>query len=280
MKEEIIYGLNPVLEALRGRRRAFELFVAGESGDRRFEKLLILAKEKGVPVRQREKRDITRLCGTDHHQGAALRVEAFAYAGVAEILAHWRSSGESGLLVVLDGIQDPHNLGALIRSAACAGAHGVIISRDRAVGVTSTVEKASAGAVETVPVAQVANIAQTLDDLKQEGFWIYGAVGDAESSLYDADLLGNVALVIGGEGEGIRPLVRKKCDFLVSIPIRGGVSSLNASVAAGVVLFEIVRQRMKTNGSQHVTGRRTRPGRPGSSPRHGVWPARPPPGFR
>ncbi len=245
MKEEIIYGLNPVMEALRGRRRAFELFVAGDSGDRRFEKLLILAKDKGVPVRQREKRDITRLCGTEHHQGAALRMEAFAYAGVAEILESWRSSGESGLVVVLDGIQDPHNLGALIRSAACAGAHGVVIPRDRAVGITATVEKASTGAVETIPVAQVANITQTLEELKREGFWIYGAAGGVETSLYDADLRGNVAVVIGSEGEGIRPLVRKKCDFLVSIPLRGGVSSLNASVAAGVILFEIVRQRIK-----------------------------------
>ena len=245
MKDEIIYGINPVVEALRGRRRAFELFVTGKESDRRFDKLLLLAKEKGVPVRQREKGDITRLCGTEHHQGAALRLEAFAYAGVEEILECWRSSGESGLLVVLDGIQDPHNLGAIIRSAACAGAHGVIIPRDRAVGITATVEKASAGAVETVPVAQVANIAQTLEELKKEGFWIYGAVGDAAASLYDADLRGNAVIVIGSEGEGIRPLVRKKCDYLLSIPIRGGVSSLNASVAGGVLLFEIVRQRLK-----------------------------------
>ncbi len=246
MKDEIIYGINPVMEALRGKRRAFELFVAGESGDRRFEKLLALAKGKGVPVRQRDKRDISRLCGTEHHQGTALRVEAFAYAGLEDILSRWRDSGESGLVVVCDGVQDPRNLGALIRSAACAGAHGVIIPKDRAVGVTATVEKASAGAVETLPVAQVANIAQLLEELKREGFWIYGAEGDAPASLYGQDFRGNMTVVIGGEGEGIRPLVRKKCDFLVSIPIRGGVNSLNASVAAGVFLFEVVRQRLKT----------------------------------
>ncbi|HTP64237.1 MAG TPA: 23S rRNA (guanosine(2251)-2'-O)-methyltransferase RlmB [Geobacteraceae bacterium] len=245
MKDEIIYGINPVVEALRGRRRAFELFVTGKESDRRFDKLLLLAKEKGVPVRQREKGDITRLCGTEHHQGAALRLEAFAYAALADILERRSGSGAPGLIVILDGVQDPHNLGAIIRSAACAGAHGVIIPRDRAVGITATVEKASAGAVETVPVAQVANIAQTLEELKKEGFWIYGAEGGASDSLYDQDFRGDTAVVIGGEGEGIRPLVRKKCDYLVSIPIRGGVSSLNASVAAGVVLFEIVRQRLK-----------------------------------
>lgn len=246
MKDEIIYGLNPVMEALRGTRRAFELFVAGVGSDRRFAKMMQLAKERDVPVRQREKGDISRLCGTEHHQGVALRVEAFAYAGMEDILARWRSSGESGLIVVLDGVQDPHNLGALIRSAACAGAHGVIIPKDRAVGVTAVVEKTSAGAVETVPVAQVANIAQTLEELKREGFWIYGAEGKAAASLYDQDFRGNTALVIGGEGEGIRPLVQKKCDYLVSIPIKGGVNSLNASVAGGVMLFEIVRQRNST----------------------------------
>jgi 23S rRNA (guanosine2251-2'-O)-methyltransferase len=248
LKDEIIYGINPVLEALRGSRRAFELFVAGAANDRRLEKLILLAKEKTVPLRQRDKGDLSRLCGTEHHQGVALRVEAFAYAGVDDILGRWRGSGDSGLVVVLDGVQDPHNLGAVIRSAACAGAHGVIIPRDRAVGVTAVVEKSSAGAVETVPVAQVANIAQILEELKREGFWVYGAEGNSAASLYDQDFRGNVAVVIGGEGEGIRPLIRKRCDHLVSIPIRGGVNSLNASVAGGVILFEIVRQRIKSVG--------------------------------
>ncbi len=244
MKEEVIYGLNPVMEALRGKRRAFELFVAPATSDRRFAKLLELAKEKGVPVRQRDKGDLARLCGTEHHQGVALRAEAFAYTPLDDILERWRESGESGLLVVLDGVQDPRNLGALIRSAACAGVHGVVIARDRAAGVTAVAEKSSAGAVETVPVAQVVNIGQALEELKKEGFWIYGASGGAASSLYDHDLRGNVVVVIGGEGEGIRPLVQKKCDHLIAIPVRGGVSSLNASVAGGVILFEIVRQRL------------------------------------
>lgn len=243
MKEEIVYGINPVLEALRGRRRAFELFVAKGSQEKRLEKVLRLAADRGVPVRHRERDDLARLCGTGHHQGVALRVEAFAYAELPDILARWKESGDSGLLLVLDGIQDPHNLGALIRSAACAGAHGVIIPKDRAAGVTPAVEKASAGAVETLPVARVTNLAQALDELKEAGFWIYGTAGESPSSVFELDLTGNVALVIGSEGEGLRPLTSKKCDFLVAIPLKGGVASLNASVAGGVVLFEAVRQR-------------------------------------
>jgi 23S rRNA (guanosine2251-2'-O)-methyltransferase len=245
VNDEIIYGLNPVLEALRGSRRAFELFVAAGGNDRRLEKLLRLAADQGVPVRQRDKRDIGRICGSEHHQGVALRIEAFVYAELPDILGKCSVSATNGLLLVLDGIQDPHNLGALIRSAACAGAHGVIIPRDRAVGVTATVEKASAGATETIPVAQVTNVAQALDELKSAGFWLFGADGESPLAIFDQDLTGAVALVIGSEGEGIRPLVKKKCDFLVSIPLHGGVNSLNASVAGGILLFETVRQRSK-----------------------------------
>lgn len=240
MKDDMIYGMNPVLEALRGTRRAFELFVARNLIDRRLEKLLALAQERGVPVRQRDKGDIARLCGTEHHQGVALRMEPFAYADLHDLLA---AAGGSGLILVLDGIQDPHNLGALIRTAACAGAAGVVIPKDRAVGVTPTVEKVSAGAVETVSVVQVSNIAQALDLLKDHGFWIYGLAGEGAASLYDQDFTGKVAIVVGSEGEGIRPLVKKGCDVVVSIPLSGGVSSLNASVAGGVALFEVVRQR-------------------------------------
>jgi 23S rRNA (guanosine2251-2'-O)-methyltransferase len=244
MKEEIIYGLNPVTEALRGTRKAFELFVVGTGTDKRLEKLLKLAKEKGVPLRNREKADISRLCGTEHHQGVALRVEEFSYTELDDILDRCRDSEGKGLLLVLDGVQDPHNLGAIIRSAACAGAHGVIIPKDRAVGITPTVEKSSAGAVETVPVAQVVNVAQTLEDLKKDGFWIFGAADNAPAVLFSQDFTDATVLVIGSEGEGIRPLVQKRCDGLFSIPMQGGVSSLNASVAAGVALFEVVRQRM------------------------------------
>ncbi len=243
MKEELLYGINPVLEALRSNRIAYELYLAGSINDKRLEKLLKIASEKGIPVHTREKIDIARMCASEHHQGVALKVEPFPYAELDDILQICRNSVEPGTLLILDGVQDPHNLGALIRSAACAGVHGVIIPKDRAAGITPTVEKASAGAVETIAVAQVVNIVHTLEELKKQGFWIFGATDTAKASVYEQDFTGNVAVVIGSEGEGIRNLVRKKCDVVFSIPMQGGVSSLNASVAGGVILFEMVRQR-------------------------------------
>lgn len=253
MSDEIVYGVNPVKEALRGSRRAFELFCAGELRERRLESVMKLAAEHGVPVRQRERRDLDRLCGTPHHQGVALRVESYRYADIDAIFARWKDRGEAGLVVILDSIQDPHNLGALIRTAACAGAAGVIIPKDRAVGVTATVEKASAGAVETISVAQTTNLVHAIDRCKQEGFWVYGLAGESDVSLFEQNLAGNVALVVGGEGEGLRPLVRKSCDVVAAIPLLGGVGSLNASVAGGIALFEVVRQRLQGKGKPDVT---------------------------
>lgn len=241
MKEELVYGVNPVREALQGSRELFELFVQTTATDHRLEKILSLAKERGVKVVKREREDLTRLCGSSHHQGMALKVAPFKYAELEDVLAAGTGLVSSGLLLVLDGIQDPHNLGALIRTAACAGAKGVIIPKDRACGITAAAEKASAGAVETIPVVQVTNIVQTLEILKNEGFWIYGLAGEAKQSLYKEKFTGKVALVIGGEGEGIRQLVRKQCDILISIPIYGGVSSLNASVAGGIAMFEVAK---------------------------------------
>mgnify|MGYP001034148123 CR=1 FL=1 len=243
MQEEVIYGINPVKEALRGQRRAFELFVAEGTSDQRVDKLLKLANEAGVPVRRRKRPDLQRLCGTDHHQGVALRIEAFSYADFDDVLSGSLESDAESMFIVLDGIQDPHNLGAIIRTSACAGARCVIIPKDRAVGVSPTVEKVAAGATETVPVVQVTNIATTLEQLKEAGFWIYGADEKSGETLYRQKLTGNIVFVIGGEGEGIRPLVRKKCDVLFSIPLAGGVNSLNASVAGGIAMFEAVRQR-------------------------------------
>jgi 23S rRNA (guanosine2251-2'-O)-methyltransferase len=247
MSDDIVYGVNPVMEALRGSRRAFELFLA-DGADRRLDKLVQQAGEKEVPVRRRDRVALARLAGSEHHQGAVLRVEPYPYAELSDLLDRWRESGEPGLVMVLDGIQDPHNLGALIRSAACAGAHGIVIPQDRACGVTPTVEKVSAGGVEAVTVARVANISQALELLKKEGFWVYGAAGEAGESLYRQDFRGHTALVIGGEGEGVRPLVRKHCDLLVSIPLKGTINSLNASVAGGIMLFEVVRQREGVTG--------------------------------
>jgi 23S rRNA (guanosine2251-2'-O)-methyltransferase len=244
MKEDILYGINPVREALRGNRKAFELFVQTSGTDHRIAKLTALAEEQGIPVHRRERKDLERLADNPHHQGVVLRVAPFVYTDLDDFLTA-RSADDALLLVVLDGIQDPQNLGALIRTAACAGVQGVVIPKDRACGITPVVEKASAGAVETVPVMQVTNLVQALERFKQAGCWVFGLAGESGKTIYQQDYAGNLVLVIGSEGEGIRPLVRKHCDGLLAIPQYGGVSSLNASVAGGIVLFEAARQRCK-----------------------------------
>lgn len=241
MKGELIFGVNPVKESLQGTRGAFNLYVQISATDHRVEKIIKLAEDRGVAVHRRDKNDLTRMCASSHHQGIALEVEPFQYTEIDDLLAAAAQSGSPGFLLVLDGILDPHNLGALIRSAACAGANGVIIPRDRACGITAAAEKASAGAAETIPMALVTNIAQTLETLKKSGYWIYALAGEAKQSVYGVNFSGNVALVIGNEGEGVRPLVRKQCDVIMSIPQYGGVGSLNASVAGGIALFEVAR---------------------------------------
>lgn len=245
MKGELIFGVNPVKESLRGARGAFNLYVQTNATDHRVENIIRLAEGRGVAVHRREKTDLTKMCASSHHQGIALEVEPFRYADLDDLLANVKQSGAPGFVLVLDGIMDPHNLGALIRSAACAGVDGVVIPKDRACGVTAAAEKASAGAVETIPVAQVTNVAKTLELLKKGGYWVYGLAGEASASLFETKFSGSIALVIGGEGEGIRPLVRKQCDMLMSIPQYGGVSSLNASVAGGIAMFDMAR---KLNG--------------------------------
>jgi 23S rRNA (guanosine2251-2'-O)-methyltransferase len=241
MKGELIFGVNPVKESLLGSRGAFNLYVQISASDHRVEKIIKLAEDRGVAVHRREKIDLTKMCASSHHQGIALEVEPFRYAELDDLLASITRSGTPGFLLVLDGILDPHNLGALIRSAACAGADGVVIPRDRACGITAAAEKASAGAVETIPVAQVTNIVQALETMKKAGYWVYGLAGEVSQSLHDLKFSGSSVLVIGGEGEGIRQLVRKQCDVVMSIPQYGGVSSLNASVAGGIALFGMAR---------------------------------------
>ena len=242
MKGELIFGVNPVKESLQGTRGAFNLFVQISATDHRVEKIIRLAEERGVAVHRRDKIDLTKMCASSHHQGIALEVEPFRYADLDDLLETIGQSERGGFLLVLDAIQDPHNLGALVRSAACAGVDGVIIPKDRACGITAAAEKTSAGAVETIPVAMVTNISQTLETLKKLGYWVYALDGAARQSVYQADFSGNVVLVVGGEGDGIRPLVRKQCDVVMSIPQYGGVSSLNASVAGGIAMFEIARK--------------------------------------
>lgn len=237
--ENLVIGVNPVKEALSGTRELFDLFVQQSATDHRMDAILKKAKERGLQIHRRDREDLTRMCGSSHHQGVVLHVAPFPYCELEDLMS---LEGE-GFVLVLDGIQDPHNLGALIRTAACAGATGVIIPKDRACGITATVEKSSAGAVETVPVARVTNICTALDTLKTKGYWVYGLAGEAGSSLYSVKFSGNIVLVVGGEGDGIRQLVKKRCDAVVAIPHYGGVGSLNASVAGGIAMFEVARKR-------------------------------------
>jgi 23S rRNA (guanosine2251-2'-O)-methyltransferase len=242
---DFLYGFHPVREGLRGRRQPIELYVIDGPVNERLQKLLDLAGERGVPVRRRQKTDLDRLAGLPHHQGVVLSIEPFAYADLDDLLAAWRNSGRAALFLLLDGITDPHNFGAVLRNADAAGCQGVIIPKDRSCPVTGVVDKASAGAVEHLPVCQVTNLARTIEQLQAAGIWVYGLSGDANGKpLYAEDLRGHVALVIGSEGEGLRLRTRQLCDGLLTIPMAGRVASLNAASASAVALFEVVRQRL------------------------------------
>jgi 23S rRNA (guanosine2251-2'-O)-methyltransferase len=244
---DVVYGVNPVREALAGiQRQPLELFVVRERRSSRIDEVVQEAVRLDVPVRQRERKDIDRLAGNGHHQGLVLLVEAFVYAEFEDLLQRWLDSDDNGFFLVLDGLTDPHNVGAVLRSAEAAGCHGVITSKDRACPITPVVDRAAAGALAHLPLCQVTNISRTLEALKEKGCWVYGLAGDEGSTtLFESDLCGNLALVVGSEGSGLRPNVRKHCDVLLKIPMRGAISSLNASVAAAIGLFEVVRQRSR-----------------------------------
>src|ERR1700758_5234842 len=239
-----IYGINSVTEALKPRGRAFEwVGMAKERHDIRLQRLIEDCRKIGVPVRFLQRTELDRMAGNAAHQGVVAVTSAKQYNDLEDVIASKRA--EYSLLVLLDGIEDPHNLGAILRTADAAGADGVVIPERRAVGVTPTVTKASAGASEHLPIAKVTNIARTVDELKEKHIWVVG-LDERGPQTYDAlDYNMNCAIVLGAEGKGVHDLVRKKCDFLVSIPMLGKVSSLNVSVAAGVVLYEVVRQRRK-----------------------------------
>jgi 23S rRNA (guanosine2251-2'-O)-methyltransferase len=246
---DVVYGVNPVREALAGiQRQPLELFVVRDGRSARIDEVVQEAVRLDVPVRQRERKDIDRLAGNGHHQGLVLLVEAFVYADFEDLLQCWRDSNDNGFFLVLDGLTDPHNVGAVLRSAEAAGCHGVITSKDRACPITPVVDRAAAGALAHLLICQVTNISRTLEALKEQGCWVYGLAGDEGSTaLFESDLSGNLALVVGSEGSGLRPNVRKHCDVLLGIPMRGAISSLNASVAAAIGLFEVVRQRSRSD---------------------------------
>ncbi len=234
MKQEIIYGTRPVVEALRSKRREVREVVDATKD----EEIATLAAARGIRVRRAPKYEVEKLAPGAVHQGVAARVGPYPYSGLAEILA-----APDPLVLVLDGVTDPRNLGAVLRAADGAGVSGVVIPKDRAVGVTPAAVKASAGASEHVPVARETNLRRALEKMKEAGVWAYAAEGGAATTYTELDLSGPVAFVLGSEGRGLRRLVREGCDGAVSIPMLGAVSSLNVSVAAAVLLFEARRQR-------------------------------------
>ena len=239
----IIEGRNAVIEALRAGTAMDKIYLAKGETDATLGHIASTARSKGIVVVEADRRKLDAMSATHSHQGVIAVAAVREYASVADILQAARDKNEPPLVVVCDELSDPHNLGAVIRTAEAAGAHGVIIPKRRSAGLTAVVAKTSAGAVSYLPVARVANLTSLLKELKEEGLWVFGTAADGATSLYQADLKGPAAIVIGSEGDGMSRLVREQCDFLVSIPMRGQVNSLNASAAAAVVLYEAVRQR-------------------------------------
>lgn len=242
-KEFTIEGRNAVLEAFRSGKTIDKLFVLDGCQDGPVKSIIREAKKTDTIINFVDKERLDRLAGIGHHQGVVAQAAAYEYAEVEDILKAAKDKGEAPFIFILDEIEDPHNLGAIIRTANQAGAHGVIIPKRRAVGLTATVAKTSAGAINYTPVAKVTNISKTIEDLKKQGMWVVCADMDG-TTMYDLNLTGPIGLVIGNEGSGVGRLVKEKCDFVASIPMKGDIDSLNASVAAGVLAYEIVRQRM------------------------------------
>jgi 23S rRNA (guanosine2251-2'-O)-methyltransferase len=245
--ESQLYGVLPVLEALRAGNRSFVRITLAEGAhEHRLRELLELAQRAGVPVRRAPRAELQRIAAGANHQGVIAAIAAARYAEAEELLDALdarKGTDDVPLALVLDGVEDPRNLGAIIRTAECAGAHGVFVPERRAAGLTETVAKASAGALEYVPVARVGNVAQLIEDLKARNIWTVGTAADAALDYTGWDWTQPAALVLGGEGAGLRRLVRERCDALVRIPMRGRISSLNVSVAAAVLLYEALRQR-------------------------------------
>ena len=237
-------GRNALTEALRAGRTIDKVFIADGDTDRGLQRLAAEAKEAGAVIVPVDRRKLDQMSFTRSHQGVIALAAAHDYYTIDDILEEAAARGENALIVICDELSDPHNLGAIMRSAECAGAHGVIIPKRRSVGLTATVAKASAGAVEYMKVARVTNINNAINELMEKGVWVYGTAAEGSVPMYKADLTGPAAIVIGNEGDGMSPLVRKNCDMLVHIPMKGHISSLNASAAASILLYEAVRQRL------------------------------------
>ena len=243
-RNDLIEGRNAVMEALRAGRTIDKIFIAKGDVDKTLGHIASKARSAGIVVTEADRRKLDAMSQTHAHQGVIALCAVKEYSTIEDMLAIAAERGEAPLLVLCDEISDPHNLGAIIRTAECVGAHGVIIPKRRSAGLTSIVGKTSAGAVSYLPVARVPNIPALLKELQQQGVWIFGTAAEGTTSLYEADLKGPAAIVIGSEGDGMGRLVREGCDFLVSIPMKGRISSLNASAAAAILLYEAVRQRL------------------------------------
>ena len=240
----LIEGRNAVIEALRTEASIDKIFIQKGETDKTLGHIASTARAAGVVVVDADKRKLDGMSRTHAHQGVIAVAAVREYVSIEDILQAAKDKGEPPLLVICDELSDPHNLGAVIRTAECAGAHGVVIPKRRSAGLTAVVAKTSAGAVSHIPVARVANLPSLLKELKKAGLWIFGSAADGTTPLYDADLKGPAAIVIGSEGEGMSRLVTENCDFLVSIPMKGKLNSLNASAAAAILLYEAVRQRL------------------------------------
>ena len=245
-KEEVegqLEGRNALQEALRAGRTIDKVFIAAGDTDRALQRLAAEAKEAGAVVVPVDRRKLDNMSFTRSHQGVIALTAAHEYATIDEILEEAAARGENALIVICDELTDPHNLGAILRTAECAGAHGVIIPKRRSVGLTATVAKAAAGAMEYMKVARVTNVNNAIAELKEKGVWVFGTAAEGSVEMYKANLTVPAAIVIGNEGDGMSPLVRKNCDVMVNIPMKGKISSLNASNAASILLYEAVRQR-------------------------------------
>ncbi|MBC7766051.1 MAG: 23S rRNA (guanosine(2251)-2'-O)-methyltransferase RlmB [Hyphomonadaceae bacterium] len=241
--EDRLEGRNPIIEALTAGRTFDKILVAKGDREGSILRILAMAKEKGIMIQEVDRSKLDGMSVTHAHQGVIAHVAMHHYVTIDEMLQNAKQNGEVPFLIMVDEVTDPHNLGSILRSANAAGAHGVIIPKRRAVGLTASVAKASAGAVEYMPVAKVVNLSQTIEQLKEQGVWVIAADMDGEQTYTDADLTGAICLVVGSEGEGIGQLIKKNCDFVVSIPMLGQISSLNASVAGALMMYEVVRQR-------------------------------------
>lgn len=241
--EEIIYGKNPILEALRGDRELNKIWIAEGSKPQAVQAIYDEAKLRGIIVTQVPRTKLDQIADTKNHQGVVAFVAAYEYVQYEDLLTRAGKDGKVPFLLMLDGIEDPHNLGSILRTADATGVDGVIIPKRRATGLTQVVAKSSAGAIEHVPVARVTNLATTIDDLKEKGYWVFGTDATAKLDYRRADYKIPTVLVIGSEGKGISRLIRDKCDFLIHLPMVGKVTSLNASVAASLMMYEVLRQR-------------------------------------